>query len=84
VTGPTCSASPVSVCDTLVVSGPNDSTLEALVEVAPLRARDAGRRDLAAAMVFAVFVRIRLIRVPAARDRVAEDGLAGRQAPPAR
>jgi hypothetical protein len=55
------------------VSEPNDSTLEALVEVAPDELVDAGRRDLAAAMVFAVFVGVdRLVRVRAAR-RAARD-----------
>jgi hypothetical protein len=55
------------------VSEPEDSTLEALVEIAPDELVNAGRRDLVAVAVFAVFVGVdRLVRVRAAR-RAARD-----------
>jgi hypothetical protein len=56
-----------------VVSEPDDSALEALVEVAPDQLVNAGRRDLTAVVVFAVFVGVdRLVRIRAAR-RAARD-----------
>jgi hypothetical protein len=61
------------------VSEPDDSTLDALVEVAPEELVHEGRRDLAAAVVFAVFVGVdRLVRVRAAR-RASRDRDRGRR-----
>jgi hypothetical protein len=50
------------------VPEPDDSTLDALIEVAPDEIVHEGRRDLAAVVIFAVFVGVdRLVRVRAAR-----------------
>jgi hypothetical protein len=57
------------------VSEPNDSTLDALVEVAPEELVHEGHRDLVAAVVFAVFVGVdRLVRVRAARRATRDRG----------
>jgi hypothetical protein len=57
------------------VSEPNDSALDVLVEVAPDEIVHEGRRDLAAAVVFAIFLGLdRLVRVRTARRATPDPG----------